>query len=159
MVVYDHEVGYETLAGLRLIFLTGAAVGPATLEAVERRVREGAVCVLPPRLAPTGSGLTGVGEITLAPDGAGRWLVVPEFYRLHYECFCAGPVLPVLRETLAELVGDGDHLTYDFGKWTARFGQAGGDYPRHDIMTWRVPLTQAGANPDVIEPEVSETPS
>jgi hypothetical protein len=65
-------------------------------------------------------------------------------------------VLPILRESLDGLLGDGDHLVYDFGKWTTRFGQAGGNYPRHEIMTWSVPLTQAGANPDLLEVEVSE---
>ena len=155
VAVYDHEVDYETLAGLRLIFLTGVAISDRTQEAVARCVKEGALCVLPPRLAPPGSDLGRVEGITSVSDGAGRWLVVPELYRLHYECFCAGPVTPALREAFAGLIGDGDHLVYDFGEWTARFGQAGGDYPRHDLMTWRVPLSQAGTNPDVLEVEVS----
>ncbi len=154
VVVYDDEVGYETLEGLRLIFLTGVKVSEATLQAVGRRVREGALCVLPPRLAPAESGLRQVREITRVADGAGAWLAVPEFYRLHYECFCGGPVTAELRQALAGLVGDGDHLVYDFGEWEVRIGQQGGDYPRHEIMTWRVPLTQAGANPDVLEVEV-----
>lgn len=153
VVVYDDEVGYETLEGLRLIFLTGVKLSEATLEVVGRRVREGALCVLPPRLAPAESGLRQVREITRVADGAGAWLVVPEFYRLHYECFCGGPVTAELREALAGLVGDGDHLVYDFGEWEVRLGQQGGDYPRHEIMTWRVPLTQAGANPDVLAVE------
>jgi hypothetical protein len=89
-------------------------------------------------------------------DHAGRWVVVPEFYRLHYECFCGGPLLPVLREALKPMVGDGDHLVYHFGHWTTRFKQAGGDYPRHEIMTCYIPLTQAGANPDRLEVEVCE---
>jgi len=147
----------HSLTGLRLIFLTGATISPGTLEAVQRCVREGATCVLPPRLAPPNSDLAGLKDITCVSDGPGRWLVVPEFYRLHYECFCGGPVAPILRESLEGLVGDGDHLVYHFAGWTARFRQAGGDYPRHDLMTWQVPVTQAGANPDVLEVEVSET--
>lgn len=156
VAVYDHEVGHETLTGLRLIFLTGVAISAPTLAAVQRCVREGATCVLPPRLAPPESGLVSAREITLVADGEGRWLVVPEMYRLHYECFCAGPVTPLLRETLAPLVGDGDTLVYDFGQHQVRFRQAGGDYPRHHLMTWTVPMTQAGANPDVLEVEVVE---
>jgi hypothetical protein len=127
------------------------------MKAVGRCVKEGAMCVLPPRLAPKESGLSGVGEITRAPDGNGEWLVVPEFYRLHYECFCAGPVTRALREALEGRVGDGDHLVYDFGAWRARFRQAGHDYPRHEIMTWQVPVTQAGSNPNILEVEVTET--
>lgn len=156
VVVYDHEVGYDTLSGLRLIFLTGAIISPTTYAAVQRRVREGVTCVLPPRLAPPGSGLQDVSSITLITDGAGCWVVVPEFFRLHYECFCAGPLLPVLRETLSPLVGDGDHLVYNFGHWIVRFGQAGGDYPRHEIMNSFIPITQAGADPDRLDVEVSE---
>jgi hypothetical protein len=56
-------------------------------------------------------------ELTIVPDGKGKWLVVNESYRLHYECFCGGPVVPVLREPLKPLVGDGDHLVYNFGRW------------------------------------------
>jgi hypothetical protein len=39
--VYDHEVGYATLDGVRLIFLTGVAISPETLGDVQRRVQEG----------------------------------------------------------------------------------------------------------------------
>jgi hypothetical protein len=124
---------------------------------VQRLVSEGATCVLPPRLAPSGSGLQDVANAAVVADGAGFWVVVPEFFRLHYECFYGGPALPELRETLARLVGDGDHLVYNFGHRTVRFGQVGGDYPRHEIMTCYIPLTQAGADPDRLEVEVCET--
>lgn len=157
VAVYDHEVDYDTLVGLRLIFLTGVIISPETLTAVQRRVQEGATCVLPPRLAPPKSGMDKIKEITTVQEGKGKWLVVPDFYRLHYECFCGGPALPVLREALKPLVGDGDHLVYNFGRWQTRFVQFGGDYPRHEIMEAYIPLTQAGTNPDLLEVEVSET--
>ena len=154
--VYDHEVGHDTLVGLRLIFLTGVTISLETIAAVQRLIREGATCVLPPRLAPPKSGMDKIKEITIVPDGQGKWLVVPDFYRLHYECFYGGPVLLVLREALKPLVGDGDHLVYNFGRWQTRFVQFGGDYPRHEIMKAYIPLTQAGTNPDMLEVEVSE---
>ncbi len=156
VAVYDHEVSYDTLAGLSLIFLSGVIISPQTLVAVQRCVKEGATCVLPPRLAPTGSGFEKISAITSVPDGKGCWLVVPEFYRLHYECFCGGPVNLTLRKVLKPLIGDGDHLAYSFGRWQVRFGQAGGDYPRHHIMDADIPLTQAGANPDLLEVEIGE---
>ena len=156
VAVYDHEVRYETLAGLRLILLTGVTISAETFAAVQRCVAAGATCVLPPRLAPPGSDLENIREITAIPDGDGVWLVVPEFYRLHYECFCGGPVDPVLRKWLKPLIGDGDHLVYNFSRWQARFGQAGGDYPRHNIMEAYIPLTQAGTNPDLLEVDISE---
>jgi|MudIll2142460700_1097286.scaffolds.fasta_scaffold02670_1 hypothetical protein len=156
VAVYDHKVRYETLAGLHLIFLTGVAISQETYSAVKRCVEEGATCVLPPRLEPPGSDFKGITAITSIDQGQGRWVVVPEFYRLHYECFCGGPVNPELRETLRPLTGDGDHLVYTFGRWQARFGQAGGNYPRHHIMDATIPLTQAGTNPDLLEVEINE---
>jgi len=158
VAVYDHQVTYETLAGLRLIFLTGVTISPDTWKAVQRRVQEGAICVLPPRLAPSETGWGSIAEITTLADRSGCWLVVPEFYRLHYECFYGGPTHPRLREVLLPLLGDGDHLVYRFGSRTVRFRQAGGDYPRHEIMTCYVPVTQAGANPDCLEMEFGEEP-
>jgi len=62
--------------------------------------------------------------------------------------------LPVLNQALKPLIGDGDHLVYNYGKWQTRFAQAGGDYPRHHIMDADIPLTQAGANPDRLEVEI-----
>ncbi len=157
VAVFDHEAGDEALAGLNLIFLTGVLISPSTLAAVERRVRNGTTCVLPPRLAPPGSDFSGISEPTAVSDGNGHWLVVPDFYRLHYECFYGGPTNPVLRRFLRPLTGSGDHLVYDFGRWQARFAQSGGDYPRHHLMDADIPLTQAGANPDILEVEISET--
>ena len=155
VVVYDHEVGYNPLEEVMLIFLSGVTISDTTIQAVKRRVEEGATCVLPPRLAPPGSGFEKIIGIQEIPDKAGQWLVVPEFYRLHYECFCGGPVDPLLRKVLEPFIGDGDHLTYRFGSYKTQFRQAGGDYPRHEIMKAYLPLTQAGANPDCLEVEVS----
>jgi hypothetical protein len=156
LVVYDHEVDAFTLDGLKLIFLTGETISEETLKAVADLVRKGATCVLPPRLAPKDSDFNTIRTNTLVPDAAGQWLIVPEFYRLHYETFCAGPVNPLLRETLAPLIGDGDTLVYDFDRYQINIRQGGWDYPRHEIMTWHVPLTQAGTNPDLIEIEMIE---
>ncbi len=157
VAVFDHEARYEILAGLKLIFLTGVLISPETIAAVERCVEGGATCVLPPRLAPPDSGFAKISDITAIPCGKGQWLVAPEFYRLHYECFCGGPVDRVLRNALKPLCGDGDHLVYDFGRWQVRFEQAGGDYPRHVLMDAHIPLSQAGTDPDILEVEIKET--
>jgi hypothetical protein len=158
VVVYDHQVDAATLEGLNLIFLSGEIISEATLDAVEDLVKHGATCVLPPRLAPRGSGFELIRENTLVPDSAGQWLIIPEFYSLHYETFCAGPVSPLLRETLSPLIGNGDTLIYDFDQYQVNIRQAGGDYPRHEIMTWHVPLTQAGTNADILEVEFAKKP-
>lgn len=156
LAVYDHQVGEKTLSGLKLIFLTGEFISAETLNAIKNLVKEGATCVLPPRLAAQGWGFESIQENTLVPDSAGQWLIVPEFYCLHYETFCGGPVTPLLREVLTPLTGDGDTLVYDFSRWQVNIRQGGWDYPRHDIMTWNVPLTQAGANPDLLEIEITQ---
>ncbi|RPI86545.1 MAG: hypothetical protein EHM41_08140 [Chloroflexi bacterium] len=155
VVVYDYEVGYEPLAGVRLIFLSGPFISPVTYEAVQRKVQEGAICVLPPRLAPDLMGARGVSKFTRIQDGSGAWILLPEFYQLHYECFCGGPLMQELRESLQPFTGDGDRLVYNFGNWKAEFCQAGGDYSRHEIMTCFVPVTQAGADPDRLEVQIS----
>jgi hypothetical protein len=98
--------------------VAGKPAAAETMGAVQRRVREGATCVLPPRLAPPASGLGDVREITL--------------------------------------VGDGNHLVYDFGRYEVRFAQAGGDYPYHEFGGIRVPVTQAGADPDRLEVEIKQ---
>ena len=156
VAVYDHQVDADTLAGLDLIFLTGEIISPGASQAVAELVKKGATCVLPPRLAPAGSGFESIRDISLVPDSAGKWLIVPEFYRLHYETFCTGPVNPVLRETLKPLIGDGDTLVYDFGRYQTLIRQTGWDYPRHDLLSWHVPITQSGTNPDCLEFEIKE---
>lgn len=156
VAVYDHQVDAATLAGFKLIFLTGETISEETFAAVADLVKRGATCVLPPRLATGESDLASIHENTLVPDSAGQWLVVPEFYHLHYETFCAGPIIPMLREILQLLIGNGDTLVYDFGQYQARIRQAGWDYPRHEIMTWNVPLTQYGANPDRLQFEITQ---
>ncbi len=45
VVVFDHQVTYERLEGVPLLFLTGKHVSTETLNAVRRCVREGATCV------------------------------------------------------------------------------------------------------------------
>jgi hypothetical protein len=155
VAVYDHQVSADTLAGLKLIFLTGELISEETSAAVSDLVKKGATCILPPRLAPAKSGFEAIRENTIIPDSAGQWLVVPEFYRLHYETFCGGPADALLRETLKPLIGDGDTLVFDFGKHQVKVRQGGWDYPRHEIMTWTVPLTQAGTNPDALEFDIS----
>ncbi len=156
VAVYDHEVGEETLSGLKLIFLSGSLISSHTLAAVVKCVEKGATCVLPPRFSPPGAGFDMIKDTTIIPDQMGKWVVVPEFYRLHYECFFAGPAQKALREALAGLYGDGDHLEYHFGEYCVRFSQAGGNYPKHELMTCYLPLTQAGSNPDVLEVEITK---
>jgi hypothetical protein len=154
VAVFDHQVNAAALEGLELIFLTGETISKETLDAVTTLVKQGATCVLPPRLCPLDSGFTELIEITHVPDSAGQWLIVPEFYRLHYETFCSGPAHSLLRKILRPLIGDGDTLVYDFGQHQVQIHQGGWDYPRHEIMTWNVPLTQAGTNPDILEVEI-----
>lgn len=118
LAVFDETVAGELLAGIRLFFLTGPKISSQTRQAVERRVREGAVCVVPERFAPPfyeQEKRDGGHPVSVLSEGEGKWIVVKDFYSLHYETWTSGPCNPVLRAELMPLIGDGDTLTYDFG--------------------------------------------
>lgn len=154
VAVFDHKVGYDVLKGICLIFLTGAAISPDTLEAVERLVREGAVCVLPPRFLPSSLKNSYTGSIQVINDGIGKWLVVPEFYSLHYETWHSGPVNPIIRETLEGLIGDGEQLIYDFDDCRAVLTPKKDKYAITRYYNCReIPRVSQG-NPDDIEAEI-----
>lgn len=154
VVVYDHTVEYPHLSGMKLIFLTGVTISDGTYEAVRRCVEEGAACVLPPRLAPPDSGFAQIREITEVSQGKRKWLIVSDFYKLHYEAFEGGPAHRGLRDTFKPLIGNGSHLEYNFGDTVARMAQQGWDYLYQKFGGSEVPVTQAGTNPDVLEVEV-----
>jgi alpha-N-arabinofuranosidase len=61
------------------------------------------------------------------------------------------------RRELRLLVGDGDHLSFNFGRWRVCFSQAGSNYPRHNLMDAYIPLTQAGINSDLLQIKMIET--
>jgi len=99
VAVYDHLAGPKELESLGLVCLTGITISELTLAAVREFVRKGGVCVALANLAP--KDLAGRrGEVR---DGAGRWVVVPDF-------LCSEA-----RAALAPFLGRPDEIRYRFG--------------------------------------------
>ena len=79
VVVYDHTVGYDLLRDVPLLFVTGKYISPETLDAVRRRVDEGAVCIAwGPLMARHGSAQWQQG-VLVTPSGKGRFVLTDDF--------------------------------------------------------------------------------
>lgn len=81
VAVYDHLVGYEPLATVNTVFLCGVMVSDGALEAVSRRVREGATCFVSARLAPRAVVQRARRLPARLAEGRGQWVVVEGFDR------------------------------------------------------------------------------
>jgi len=79
--VYDHLVGDAPLAGVKTIFLCGITISDGTLDAVRKRVRDGATCFAPARLCPADVRRAAAKLPARQPDGRGAWIVVSGFRR------------------------------------------------------------------------------
>jgi hypothetical protein len=77
--VYDHLVGDAPLATVNTIFLCGITVSEGTLDAVRKRVRDGATCFAPPRLCPADIRQAASHLPASVSDGKGVWIVVSGF--------------------------------------------------------------------------------
>jgi hypothetical protein len=115
VVVYDHLVTDELLKGVDWIFLSGHTMPAETFEAIARRVRAGATCLLPTRMLPAAAQSQKWDDVNILPDGAGRWVSPRDWYSLHYEPFANGPCDRALREALEGALGPDDSLHYTFG--------------------------------------------
>jgi len=104
VLVFDHRVGDEhpdfDFRGAKLIYLTGVEATPATLAAIEKAVRAGAVCISLPHLAP--ERVRGAGHFV--KEGRGRWIVTERFDD------------PALRKEVAPFLSPEDEMQYLFGE-------------------------------------------
>ena len=80
VVVFDDQVGYERIADIPVLFLTGKQLSAGTVEAVRRCVRAGAVCVVWGPLALR----CGLAEnwrqgVRVEPVGAGKYIFTDDF--------------------------------------------------------------------------------
>ena len=111
VVVYDHLVEKKHLKDVKLIFLTGIAVSDQTQDAVAGAVKEGAVCISLPTLAPGGS--------RQGPGRSGRQgqMGAARDYVLSDEA----------RKEAAAFLGKPDEIRYRFGNriMTVRRGENG----------------------------------
>lgn len=81
VAVYDHLVGEDPLRTVRTFFLCGITISPQTMDAVRNRVRQGAICFAPARLAPSGVLPAAATLPARVDEGAGAWIIVPAFTR------------------------------------------------------------------------------
>lgn len=102
VVVYDHTVGYDLLANVPLICVTGTRVSDETWAALERRVEEGAVCLCWAPLTRE-RGMETVGPMTVIERGGGKWVLTDDFGRA--EVF----------QQIWPWVGRPDEIRYRFG--------------------------------------------
>ena len=99
VVVYDHLVEARLLAGVKLIWLTGVAISPRTLDAVQAWVRDGGLCVTSAALAPA----TLANRSGLVTYGAGRWIITDDVRS------------EVVRREVTPFLGRPDEIRYRFG--------------------------------------------
>jgi hypothetical protein len=96
--VFDHLVGEQHLRTARTLFLCGITISPETLGAVRNRVREGAICFTPARLAPPDVQRAGATLPARVDEGAGAWIVVPAFTREGLGAYA--DLLPAVGDTM-----------------------------------------------------------
>lgn len=102
VVVYDHRVGAEHLAGVEVIFLTGLGVSDETLTAIESCVAAGATCVARPGLLPERVRRETGSKGTLA-QGEGVWVAAESFPADH------------VRDAVDSVIPADDVIRYVFG--------------------------------------------
>jgi hypothetical protein len=152
VAVFDHNVDYLALKCVKLIFLSGVLVSIETINAVKQLVKEGATCVVAPRFLPELQiGLDNVEKVTKLADGKGCWIIVPDFYSLHYETWCSGPVNKILQETLNALIGDGEQLIYNFGEYKTIVTQKKDEYSNTKYFNCKDIPRVVQTNPDKLE--------
>ena len=104
VVVFDHRVGYKHISAIPLLVLTGAEISPATQQAVERCVAEGATCVSSLNLVPSAilDSMRSDETPVQVSQGKGRWLLTRDFSENG------------LPELLRDFLGQPDEIRYRF---------------------------------------------
>jgi hypothetical protein len=105
-VVYDHLVSYERLKGIPLLFLTGKCVSDETMEAIQRCVDEGALCVAWGPLAARHGFPEWTGGVSVVPHGRGSFVLTDEFQS------------PDTVQQYGKYLGHPDEIRYRFGEHT-----------------------------------------
>jgi hypothetical protein len=115
VVVYDHLVGESLLGTARLIFLTGISVSSDTLQAIAKRVRDGATCVALRSLAGTLVPEKSAGGTTTSLSGQGKWVITDDFGD------------PAVRAQVEPFLGNPREIRFRFGKHELRLRSVEGD--------------------------------
>jgi hypothetical protein len=132
VAVYDHLAGPKELSDLKLVCLTGVMVSEPTLAAVRDFIRKGGTCVALPHLAPKEF----AGRSGEVRDGAGRWVLVPDF------------LCPEARATLAPFLSRPDEIRYRFGERVLTVRRQGEDGNAIRIWVEDVVAARSGGPPE-----------
>ncbi len=116
VVVFDHQVGYDRIREIPLLFLAGKELSPKTVDAVRRCVKDGAVCVAwGPLATRCGLAESWASGVVVVPSGLGRYVFTGDF---------AAP------EALAEYeewIAKEDEIRYRFASHTVILRRAASD--------------------------------
>ncbi|WP_430813809.1 hypothetical protein [Carboxylicivirga sp. RSCT41] len=114
VVVFDEKVGAEHLTGVELIFLTGIGISESTLTDVQACVRQGALCISLPHLAPTDI-YTQTGNNGSVTDGQGQWIVSESF------------LSDEVKQAVEPFLPQENYIRYQFGETEVQFRPTDGD--------------------------------
>jgi len=120
VVVFDEKVGGEHLTNVELIFLTGIGISEATLNDVKARVKQGAVCVSLPNLAPAEI-LNQTGNNGSLADGQGQWIVSKSF------------LSDEVKQAVQSFLPQENYMRYQFGDTEVQFRPVGGDKDKIEV--------------------------
>ncbi|MHB0999691.1 MAG: hypothetical protein ACYC27_10645 [Armatimonadota bacterium] len=101
-VVYDHLVEYDKLKDVPLIFLTGIDVSSKTMDAIRKRVNEGATCVAWGPLALKNGFKDWKSGVKVTAEGKGKWILTDDF------------LLPGVYQEIYNYLGRADEIKYKF---------------------------------------------
>jgi len=122
VVVFDEKVGGEHLKDVGLIFLTGLGISPVTLNAIKSKVKQGAVCISLPDLAPPG-----VKQAThnngVFNDGKGKWVITDSF------------LSPLAKEYADPFILKENYSRYRFGNTEIQFRPVDGNMNNVEAIT------------------------
>ena len=121
VVVFDEKVGGEHLSDVELIFLTGIGISKATLNDVRDKVKQGAVCVSLPGLAPTEI-LNRTGNNGSVTDGQGKWIISESF------------LSDEVKDGVQPFLPQEDYIRYQFGNTEVQFRPLGGDKNKIEVQ-------------------------
>ena len=103
LAVFDAYADKEALSSLKLVFITGVFVSPATMRAVAALVREnGLTAVCPPRFLPADVRLPQGSSFARVPDGKGTWIISTD------------PASDKVRVAVKQLLGRPDEIRLPF---------------------------------------------
>jgi len=125
VVVFDHTVGAELLAGVPLIVCTGEVISQQTQEAVRKCVQQGAKCLALPHLLQSVLNDSITNYPIMITEGKGTYLITEDF------------TIDAVRKYIEPHLGPADEVRYRFGSYEVRI-KPEGDERRLSVSVTRL---------------------